>query len=207
MKRCCLWLLGPGLCFLATGLGAQTASLPSPPAVLSPGDVVRITVWRKPELSGEFPIAADGSIVHPLYREINVAGIPFQTVEERIRTFLSRLETNPSFVVAPLLRIAVGGEVRQPSLYTLPPETTVAQAVAMAGGATERGRLDRVRIARGGRVHTVDLTRPDAEITRARIASGDQILVDRRSAGFRELVGPTSSVIAAIAAIISIARR
>jgi polysaccharide export outer membrane protein len=196
-----------GLCCLARALDAQIVSISAPPTVLSAGDVVRITVWRRSELSGEFPIAADGSILHPLYRELNVVGVPFQAVEDRVRAFLARLETNPSFVVAPLLRIAVGGEVRQPSLYTLPPETTLAQAVAMAGGATERGRLDQVRITRGGRVYTVDLTRPDTEITRARIASGDQILVGRRSLGFRDVVGPTSSVIAAIAAIVSLALR
>jgi hypothetical protein len=32
---------------------------------LRPGDVVRIDVWQKPELSGEFRVGIDGSLVHP----------------------------------------------------------------------------------------------------------------------------------------------
>src|SRR5205814_4955267 len=70
--------------------------------VLAAGDVIRIEVWRNKELSGDFPIAADGSITHPLYRELKVAGVPLPTVEQQVRTFLSRYESNPSFVLFPL---------------------------------------------------------------------------------------------------------
>jgi hypothetical protein len=41
-------------------------------------------------------------------------------------------------------------------------------------------------------------------VGRLRIRSGDQILDGRRSAGLREYIGPVTSSIAAIAAIISI---
>ena len=69
---------------------------------LNPGDVLRITVWRKPELSGEFIIATDGTVSHPLYRSVRVTGIPLPAVETRIREFLGMLEENPQFVVEPL---------------------------------------------------------------------------------------------------------
>jgi polysaccharide biosynthesis/export protein len=106
----------------------------------SPGDVVRISVWRQPELSGEFYIMSDGTIVHPLYRGVKVTGIPFTDVEARIRAILAEYEATPQFVIEPLLRIAVGGEVGTPNLYTVPPETTIAQAVALAGGPTREAR-------------------------------------------------------------------
>ena len=32
--------------------------------VLSPGDSVRIVVWRKPEMSGDFIVGPDGTITH-----------------------------------------------------------------------------------------------------------------------------------------------
>src|ERR1700736_1850648 len=51
-------------------------------ATLSPGDVVRIVVWRKPEFSGDFVVAPDSSITHPLYREVKVVGVPLHVVEE-----------------------------------------------------------------------------------------------------------------------------
>ena len=63
------------VCFaLVTGVG--TAAGQQAPAVftLKPGDMVRVTVWRKPELSGDFRVLADGSIAHPLYQAINVTG-------------------------------------------------------------------------------------------------------------------------------------
>jgi protein involved in polysaccharide export with SLBB domain len=175
--------------------------------VLRPGDVVRVTVWRNPELTGEFAIARDGTLAHPLYRDVVVGGLDVATVESRLRDLLSQLETNPRFVMEPLLRVSVGGEVRQPSLYTLPPETSIAEAVALAGGATERGRMDRIRLFRDGREHRVDLTAPVGGLAQAPVRSGDQIFVQRRVSIFREYIAPAGSITAALVSLISIAIR
>jgi protein involved in polysaccharide export with SLBB domain len=161
---------------------------------LRPGDAVEIVVWRQPELSGEFAIAADSSILHPLYRQVKVVGVPFYEAEARVRTFLQRFEADPQFVMKPLLRVAVGGEVRQPSLYTFAPEVTLSQAVALAGGPTERGRLDRVRLVRDGRITVIDLTNPDEARARGSVRSGDQLLLERQTRVFRDYVVPIASV-------------
>lgn len=166
---------------------------------LMPGDMLRITVWRQAELSGEFLIAEDGTITHPLYREVRVTGLSLPTVEERIRTFLSRYENNPAFVMTPLLRVVVTGEIRAPQVYTVPPGTSVAQTVGLAGGPTDRGRLDKVRVLRGSQVLTLDLTKPE-EGART-IRSGDQIVVGRRRNILQDIVGPSSAVIGAAAAV------
>jgi len=168
---------------------------------------VRITVWRKPEMSGEFAVAGDGSITHPLYRALRVTGIPLVTAEGRLRTFLQQFETNPEFVMEPLLHVAIGGEVVRPNLYTLRPETSVSDAVALAGGPTERGRRDRVRLLRDGREIVVDLTRPQPGVAAMPIRSGDQILVDRKRAVFRETIGPILTVAGATAAILNVILR
>jgi protein involved in polysaccharide export with SLBB domain len=171
---------------------------------LTPGDAIRIDVWRNKELSGEFPIAADGSITHPLYRELKVAGIPLPEVESRIRSFISRYEATPTFVVTPLLRVIVGGEVRQPNIVSVPPGTTVAQVLAMAGGPTERGRLDRVELRRQNGSRTLNVTGPDAMDARLEVHSGDMILVGRRNNVVQELITPASSILAALAAVTSV---
>ena len=171
---------------------------------LAPGDVVRITVWRKPELSGEFPVTGNGTIAHPLYRDVPVTGVPIGTVEARLRGFLAKFEANPQFVVEPLLRVAVGGEVRTPNLYNLRPETSVSQAVALAGGPTERGRRDRLRLVRGGSDLIVDLRRVDATGAGMPIRSGDQITVEQTPAVFRDYVAPIVSVLGGVAAIVSV---
>jgi hypothetical protein len=71
--------------------------------------------------------------ITPLYRGVHVTGIPLPSVEARLREFLGTLEENPQFVVEPLLRVAVAGEVRQPTTYNLRPETSLSEAVAIAG--------------------------------------------------------------------------
>lgn len=174
---------------------------------LQPGDALRIAVWRNSELSGEFTIAGDGSITHPLYREVRVTGLGRSAIEARLRTFLQRYEASPQFVIEPLLRVSVGGEVRQPNLFTLPPETSIAQAVAMAGGVTERGRIERVRVLRDGREIYFDLTELGTATRQARIQSGDQIFVTRRTSLFRDYIAPAGSITAALAALANIILR
>jgi protein involved in polysaccharide export with SLBB domain len=190
--------------FTASPLAAQSGNQEAAAATLAPGDLLRITVWRHPEYSGDFLVAPDGSVTHPLYREVNVAGIPLQVVEERVRTFLARYETNPAFVLSPLLRVFVGGEVRQPSVYTVSPGTTVAEVIALAGGPTDRGRLDHVRLIRRQSEETLDLTRLDTRATTLEARSGDQLLVDRRRNFFLDILAPSSSVFAAAASVASI---
>lgn len=203
MRMCSLLASLAAILACVPAARAQAAPADSAP-MLAPGDVVRITVWRKEELSGEFPVGPDGTVVHPLYRDVQVAGVPAAVVEERMLEYLRRLETNPRFVVQPLFRVAVGGEVRKPDLYSLAPVTTLAQAVALAGGPTERGRLDRVRLVRGGTEQVLDLTRPDVGSGRITIRSGDQIVVPRRVSVFRDYIAPASGLAATAVSLFGI---
>jgi len=189
--------------------GARQAALLSYPAdssvVLAPGDIVRITVWRNAELSGEFTVAPDGSITHPLYREVKVAGVPLPEVERRIGAFLSHYgESNAAFAVTTLIRVFVGGEVRTPNVYTVPPGSTVSQALAAAGGPSERARLNEVQILRNAHRFALDLTSTDPRVMQSQVRSGDQIFVPRTHNVFTEYVVPASSLLAAAAAIASI---
>jgi protein involved in polysaccharide export with SLBB domain len=172
--------------------------------VLAPGDVIRIEVWRNKELSGDFPIAADGSITHPLYRELKVTGLPLPAVEQQLRTFLGHFESNPSFVILPLVRVIVAGEVRQPNIYTVPPGTTVAQLIAMAGGPSDRGRLDRVQLIRRNGSTMLDITRPEVGAASAEVHSGDEIIIGRRRNIWQDVIGPSSGILAALASVTGI---
>ncbi|MBA2670003.1 MAG: polysaccharide export protein [Gemmatimonadetes bacterium] len=175
--------------------------------VLRPGDALRVTVWRQAELSGEFEIAGDSTLAHPLYQQVKVAGLPLAEVRQRLLRFLSQFEENPQVALVPLLRVAVGGEVRQPSLYTFPPELTVTQAVARAGGPTERGRLDQVVLIRGGERVVFDASDARSSAATVLVRSGDQILVPRRRNLFREYIAPAASVAGAAASIVNVILR
>jgi len=119
-----------------------------------------------------------------------------------VATFLTRYgESNPAFTVTALIRIFVGGEVRSPNAYSLPPGSTIAQAVAAAGGPTERGRLDKVQILRNAHRLALDLTSADPRVMTARLHSGDQIYIPRARSVFNDVILPASSLIGATAAI------
>lgn len=195
------------LTFLAlpAPLSAQSGGSDAP-AALAPGDIVRITVWRRPEFTGDYVVAPDSSITHPLMREVKVVGIPFATVEERVRAFLTKFDANPAFVVSPLLRVFVGGEVRVPNIYNVPPGSTLTQVIALAGGPTDRGRLDRVTLTRAQRREMLDLTQADATAATRDVRSGDQVVVPRRRNVFLEVIVPAGSLIGATAAILNLFR-
>jgi protein involved in polysaccharide export with SLBB domain len=191
---------------LSAPVSAQQSAASSDQAVLAPGDSVRIVVWRKPEFSGDFVVAPNGTITHPLFRSVQVAGVPFATAEANIRRFLSRFEENPEFVMEPLIRVAVTGEVERPAVFALRPETTIAEAVARAGGANEVGARNRVRVVRldaSGQQEQliVNLTDPTAGYGKVPVRSGDQIIVDRRKSFMRDVLLPTLGVIGSIASL------
>lgn len=191
---------------LTASAAAQEAPARGEQAVLTPGDSVRIVVWRKPEFSGDFVIAPDGSITHPLYRSVKVAGIPFGTAEANVRRFLSGFDENPQFVMEPLIRVAVSGEVTRPTVFALRPETTVGEALARAGGANQNGAINRVRVLRlqpNGQQQQVVLNLADANGSEGTmpIRSGDQIVVDRRRSFFREILVPALGIIGSIASL------
>jgi polysaccharide export outer membrane protein len=190
---------------LSAPASAQESRPQGGQSMLAPGDSVRIVVWRRPEFSGDFVVAPNGSVTHPLYRTVQVGGVPFATAEANLRRFLTRFEENPEFVMEPLVRVAISGEVDRPRVYALRPETSVAEAVALAGGTTENGNPGRVRLLRveqgQQRQLLVNLNDPAGGAGMMPILSGDQIVVDRRRNFLREVLVPTLGIIGSIASL------
>ena len=206
MRHLMLWLLPVIAVVMPELIAAQSPAPRTEPVTLSSGDSVRITVWRKPEFSGDFIVGPDGSITHPLYRTVRVGGVPFTTAEANLRTFLARFEQDPQFVVEPLVRVAVSGEVGRPQVFVVRPETSIAEAVAQAGGPSQFGKRDRVRVLRkeadgGQRELYVNLLDPQSGSATLRVHSGDQIVIDRRRSFFRDVFLPGLSVIGSAASI------
>jgi protein involved in polysaccharide export with SLBB domain len=188
------------------GVSAQNPSVNVDQVTLAPGDSVRIVVWRKPEMSGDFIIAPDGTISHPLYRAVRVGGVPFSTAEVNVRNFLARFEQDPQFVMEPLVRVAVLGEVGRPQVFAVRPETSVAEAVAQAGGPSEDGDRGRVRVLRkdaSGRQREfhVSLLTSEGSSASFRVHSGDQIVIDKRKSFFKDIFIPTLSVLGSAASV------
>jgi protein involved in polysaccharide export with SLBB domain len=167
---------------------------------LRPGDRIRITVLGDATMSGEFEVGPDSTLRHPLYNRVKVAGIPVSTLKERIASFLRNFQREPQLEVEPLFKVTVGGEVRSPNILFLPPETTVADAVARAGGATDRGDANRATLLRDGRRLSLSLSGTQARQETQTIQSGDQISVAKK----RNVLGGITPIIGIAASVVSI---
>jgi polysaccharide export outer membrane protein len=73
-------------------------------------------------------------------------------------------------------RIYVSGQVRTPGAYSIPENTTLLQALALAGGPTEHASLGRIRIIRltNGKQNTIKARLEDI------VRPGDTIIVPER---------------------------
>lgn len=172
-------LLLLALCLAAAPAGAQAGG-ELENVGLYPGDVVRVVIWREPDLGGEFTVDARGMLTLPMIGEQPVAGL---TVEELRAELVERYRVNlrnPSIAITPMRRVQILGEVNRPGQYTLDPTTSLAGAIAMAMGANPQGDLNRIRIVRDGEVLAARVSAQET-LTGVEIRSGDQIFVGQKS--------------------------
>ncbi|HEX6938342.1 MAG TPA: polysaccharide biosynthesis/export family protein [Longimicrobiales bacterium] len=147
---------------------------------LRPGDIIRLRIWREPDLTGEFPVGADGIVVLPKLGPLRATGEAPQELERRIVEMYGRYLRNPSIEVIFLRRINIQGAVRQPGLYPVDPTMTVGDALALAGGPTPNGKPDEIELLRGGEKVIVDIDE-STRIGDLPIRSGDQLYIPERS--------------------------
>lgn len=159
---------------------ANGAAPPVPEERILPGDIVRLTVWREEDLSGDFPVNQFGLVVLPLVGEYDVSSETQWSLREKVTRDLRESRYNPSIELVVLRRVRVVGEVNEPGVFPLDPTMTVADAVAMARGRTQFAQEGHVMLRRGGAVVDADL-RTDERIASSQIRSGDEIVVPRRS--------------------------
>jgi polysaccharide biosynthesis/export protein len=204
VNACSLWTA-----VLTTALGTTPVLAQSvdneQPAILRPGDSLRVLLVRVPEVSGAFLVTSDSTLSHPVYQGIKVVGVPMSTVRQQIRSVLVPYQREPEFSIQPLLRVSVGGEVRLPRVYFFPPEVTIGAAVDYAGGASDRGNLDDVVLVRNGSQIRFSLTDPSGDAEFVTVRSGDRIIVSKRPNVWGWL-GPVATITAIAASIVVIAR-
>jgi protein involved in polysaccharide export with SLBB domain len=188
LRRILAWtiviaLAGPGRPIAAQDMSTST---------LSPGDSIRINVWRYDQFSGQFGIGPDGRILHPLFQEIRVSDASLSSVELEIGRVLQEYVDEPVYTVEPLIHIAVTGDVNLPGTFAMAPATTLAQAIAAAGGPTQTAKRGSVKLLRlqtsGGYLERkLDLNDPGDVAFRETVRSGDQILVPQKSFSMRDV--------------------
>lgn len=118
---------------------------------LGSGDRLRITVFGEERLSGEFRVDGSGYISFPLIGEVQAKGTNMRELEKRIdeklrdgylvnpRISLEVLNYRPFYIL---------GEVNDPGNYEYINGINLYNAIAMAGGYTNRARQNRAKITR-----------------------------------------------------------
>lgn len=188
--------------FMAALAPAGAAAQQRAPAfeVLRPGDIIKLSVFREPEVTGEYVVDERGRVSLPYLGEIEVGGQRRDAVRDRIRTALAASIQGLSMQLVFLRRIPVVGAVRTPGLYPADATMTVGDLVALAGGLTTARERWRVKVLRDGRALGEDVTaaRLVAELD---LQPGDQLLVPERSWLSRNatvFIGPITSIAVAI---------
>jgi polysaccharide export outer membrane protein len=162
---------------------------------------VKLSFSREPELNGSYTIDESGLANLPLLGQRQLIDRPAAQAKEELAAEYAERVRNQSVQVTYTRRVRVLGEVRNPGLYQVDPTMTFDDAIALAGGATNEGNLENVRLIRQGEeiVEGLDVSRSVA----ASIESGDQLYVPKTSWFSRYgavLIGATISAIGVILA-------
>ena len=161
---------------------AETQSVQDPEELfLMPGDILRVVVWREPDLSGDFQVDQDGTLVLPLLGKLQVTDRAWNIVKDDLmQDYLGDLR-NPSIELTPFRSVYVLGEVNLPGRYNVhPTNDNLAGAVSLAGGVTSDGDVTNMRIVRDGVIVLAGIV-GEQRLAELGIRSGDQLFIGRRS--------------------------
>ncbi len=146
---------------------------------LDTGDTVRVTVFGETDLSGTFEIDSTGYVRLPLIGQIQAAGLSTYGLESRISNSL----VTGNYLLNPRVNVDVTtyrpfyivGEVGKPGEYAYVNAMTPENAVALAGGFTDRALESTVYIR-----HLDDPKEYEVDIDKGtRVRPGDVIRVRR----------------------------
>jgi polysaccharide export outer membrane protein len=176
--------------------GESKAAQPQTPAAattdasykIGPQDVLRIDVWKEPEISRSVPVRPDGKVSLPLLNDVQAAGLTAMELANVITDGLKKFMNSPQVTVSVSeinsRRVYVTGEVTRPGAFPLLPNMTVLQALTSAGGFTQFARIKNIYVLRteaGKQVKhpfnykdVVNGKRPEDNIT---LQPGDTIVV------------------------------
>jgi len=120
---------------------------------IGPEDVLKITVWHEPDLSGQFTVRPDGKITLPLSGEVMAGGVTPVELTKVVKASYGKLVNNPEVMVqvdkVNSKKYFLVGEVNRAGVFPLVVATTVLEAINTAGGLREFANDKNIMILRG----------------------------------------------------------
>jgi polysaccharide biosynthesis/export protein len=115
---------------------AQDSTTPSD-YVIGADDLLKISVWKEPDLSESLPVRPDGKISMPLLNDIPAAGLTPLQLKDSITEKLKKYMADPRVTVVVTAmnsrRVFITGEVLHSGPIPLLPHMTMLQALSQAG--------------------------------------------------------------------------
>jgi polysaccharide export outer membrane protein len=129
------------------------------------GDVLRVSVWKNPDLDRETSVRPDGKISFPLIDEAQAEGLTISELDKvitaKLKKFIRHPDVSVSFTKMAGRKIVILGEVRNPGVYLVDGPKTILEAIALAGGTTSDASFQDVIVMSGGleapSIHKIDL--------------------------------------------------
>jgi polysaccharide export outer membrane protein len=119
---------------------------------LGPEDQLRISVWDNKDLTLDLVVRPDGKISMPLIQDVPAEGLTAAQLADEIQRKLAAYIVNPEVSVIVLQvnapKYYVIGYVNKPGTYPLRGDTSVLQALALAGGFTQFASPKKIKLIR-----------------------------------------------------------
>ncbi|EMB7842362.1 polysaccharide export protein [Vibrio vulnificus] len=144
---------------------------------LGTGDKIEIIVYGEDDLSMKLKIGKAGLVNFPYIGEVKLTGRTPSEIETEIEKRL-----RGDYLLNPMVTVNlesfrlfyISGEVEQPNGYEYQPRLTVEQAIAMAGGFTDRADKGDINIRSGSTLELIE----DVELTHP-VNPGDTVIVEQ----------------------------
>jgi len=134
---------------------------------VGPEDQLKIEFFGVPELSREYRVDGRGHIMMPLVGQVTVAGLTLDEIEQTVaakyaESYLRSPQVSAQVTEYRSQQFTVVGAVANPRVYSVSRQTTLIEALAMAGGITaEAGDMayvtDRLRNPENGQLQARSL--------------------------------------------------
>ena len=136
----------------ATTTTASKVPASDPDYKIGPQDILRVDVWKEPDISRTVPVRPDGKISLPLLNDVQAAGLtPMQlaaVIGDGFKKYITSPQVTVSVTEINSRRIYVTGEVTRAGAFPLLPNMTVLQALSSSGGFTQFARLKNIYVLR-----------------------------------------------------------
>jgi polysaccharide export outer membrane protein len=200
-SACCGFLLFSFVCLAIPGVAQEMTATLAPtstkivpskatyPYVVGEADMLRINVWKQPEISQpNIVVRPDGMITVPLVGDVKVSGTTPAQIEAMLESKLKRFVSEPRVTVT-VVEIAsktvyVTGEIARPGAYPLVGPLDVLQIIAKAGGVTpyaHRKSMFVLRQVEGGKqklpVNYIQIVRGKNAEQNINLQPGDTVVV------------------------------